>query len=143
MFPPSSPDFPIRFFTHSLVVLAPHNTTLSGHSILLAPLYYSFKILDTLTYYNPYISNNTPHYPFIRLLGSIPGQDLGLTGSFTTRLFPLSNSTPFLIHIPPSLGTVFNPWLKHLLPHLITHHHHHHKPSPTLIYKIFLGPQPS
>ncbi|KNZ64633.1 hypothetical protein VP01_1008g1 [Puccinia sorghi] len=47
--------------------------------------------------------------------------------------FPLQNSNPLSIHNPPSLETVFNPWLEHLLPHLTSHYsllitYHHLSP---------------
>ena len=128
MFPPFLTRSWHEILHTPLSVFIPYKYYPSGHSILLAPLYYSFTILDTLTYYNPYISNNTPHYPFIRPLGSIPGCS---ACSHITHLIPHHTSHPtspisFLItqHSPSVLIIIII-----IIIIIITHHHH----SPSLI----------
>ena len=88
MFPPSSPDPGISLLHIPLLVFIPYKYYPAGHSILLAPQYYSFTITTPLyILLQPLYHQQPLSQPFHKAFGSSSGQDLGLTGSFTTRLF--------------------------------------------------------
>ncbi|KNZ49836.1 putative signal peptide protein [Puccinia sorghi] len=95
-----------RLVAHQII---PHQILESQFTHTLISLYslYYYQSLNiiVLQLHQPLyiLSHHLKH--FHKALGSSPGQDLCLTGSFTMRLFPLSKLKPFINSQPPITRT--------------------------------------